>query len=757
MSDPVAPLFPPALPATRDNGSPQTEEELEAIYAIVRAINARSQPQEIVDVLAEQLKPFIRFDSIFLSLLRSDTLEAIAFSSSDHGFPALSRVEDPGHPLWAIIEDGGLWNESDYVALPTRPTTVRAFINVPLRVSERTVGIFHLDAFDVREWNKSELRLARLVGELIGGAVEGAELLRRRDERERAHAENLAVLRAVQEATSEGICLVSGEGELVSYNRRFAELWRLDKETEALHRESGTVMGYVLEQLADPDEFLLQISALFEQPDASAQDEVTLRDGRVFERYSAPAIAPAFEGDPARHIGRVWTFSDITDRKKTEHQLAHQAFYDAVTGLPNRVLFGERLSRALKSLSRSRRHIAVLFLDLDRFKVINDSLGHDIGDRLLVEVGARLVDSLRPSDIAARFGGDEFVVLLEDISSPDDAIMVAERIALALNAPFPLAGRSVSVTASVGIVIGSDASESPEDILRKADVAMYRAKNAGKARHQLFSDSLSRAAMDELQLELDLAAAVKKGELEVWYQPLVDLTTGRIGAFEALVRWRHPVRGMVSPLDFIGIAEESGLIVSIGEWVLRVACSQAKTWSDESGEAVIMHVNLSARQFELANMVAQIARILRETSLPSSQLMVEITESALMTDAHGATRQLEALKRTGVGISIDDFGTGYSSLAYLEIFPLDLLKIDRAFVARMEKSQTLVRAVTSLGHALGLQIAAEGIETKSQLDTIRELGVHWGQGFFFSRPVPACDAEALLYKGLEKIVLSRVS
>ena len=753
MSDLVAPPCPHDFHPAPENTAPQTEEELEAIYAVVRAINARSEPQEIVDVLAKQLKPFIRFDSVFVSLLRDDVLEAIAFSRADHGFPVLSRLAEPNHPLWALFEQRGLWSESDYVPLPSRPTAVRAFINVPLRVGEHTVGIFHLDAFEARDWNQSELRLARLVGELIGGAVEGSELLRRRDERERAHAENLAVLRAVQEATSEGICLVSGEGELLSYNRRFAQLWRLDDEAEASHRERGTVMGHVLEQLADPDEFLLQISALFEQPNAQAQDEVTLRDGRVFERYSAPAIAPDFEGVPARYVGRVWTFSDITDRKKTEHQLAHQAFYDAVTGLPNRVLFGERLSRALKNLARTRRHIAVLFLDLDRFKVINDSLGHDIGDQLLVEVGARLHNSLRPSDIAARFGGDEFVVLLEDISSPDDAIMVADRIALALGAPFSLVGRMVSVTASVGIVIGSDALESPDDILRKADVAMYRAKNAGKARHQLFSESLSHAAMDELQLELDLSASVKKGELEVWYQPLVDLTTGRVGAFEALVRWRHPTRGLVSPAEFIPIAEESGLIVPIGEWVLRVACSQAKQWSDESGEPLIMHVNLSARQFELANMVTQVARVLRETSLPPSQLMVEITESALMTDAHGATRQLEALKRTGIGISIDDFGTGYSSLAYLEMFPLDLLKIDRAFVARMEKSQTLVRAVTSLGQALGLEIVAEGVETRSQLETVRELGVRWAQGFLFSRPVPADEAELLLHNGVEQMLV----
>ncbi len=749
MFDSAPPHIAPRL-ESRAPTHPASDAELEAIYTIVRALNAHSSQQEIVDVLARELRPFIHFDSLFISLLRDDTLAAFAFSRSDHGFDGLTRQERPNELLWEVIEQRTLWSESNWDQEKTR---VRSFINVPLCVGTRVVGILHLDYFLPRQWTSAELSLARLVGELIGGAVESAELLRQRDERERAHAESVALLRAIQEATSEGICLVSERGELLSYNRRFADLWQLDDKTEAFHRENGTVMSHVLEQLAEPDEFLLKITALWEQPNASAQDEVTLRDGRVFERYSAPAIAPGTDASSARQIGRVWTFSDITDRKRTEHQLAHQAFYDAVTGLPNRVLFGERLDGALKALTRSRRHIAVLFLDLDRFKVINDSLGHETGDRLLVQVAARLRDSLRPGDIAARFGGDEFVVLLEDISVTEDAIHVAERIAAALNSPFMLVGHIVSVTASVGIVICSDANESPDDILRKADVAMYRAKSEGKARHQLYSDSLSRAAMDELQLELDLALALKKGEIEVFYQPLIDLKHNRVGAFEALVRWRHSSRGLIPPGDFIPTAEELGLIVPIGEWVLREACRQAKQWSEQSGFPILMHVNLSARQFELANMVSQISRVLRETALPASQLLVEITESALMHDAKNAIRQLEELKRLGVGISVDDFGTGYSSLAYLEMFPLDMVKIDRTFVARMDRSETLVRAVTSLGQALGLEIAAEGIETRAQLDSIRKLGVQWAQGFLFSRPVPASQAQNWVRKSVDRMLL----
>ncbi|RYX86713.1 EAL domain-containing protein [bacterium] len=727
-----------------------SKAELEAIYAIVRAINAHSSQQEVIDVLAKELRPFIHFDSLFISLLRDNALEVSASSRPDHGFNTVAREERPDERLWEVIDQRVLWSEDLWGHDKTR---VQAFINVPLCVGTRAVGVLHLDYFSPRQWTEAELSLARLIGELIGGAVESTELLRQRDERERAHAESVALLRAIQEATSEGICLVSEKGELLSYNRRFADLWQLDDKTENFHRENGTVMSYVLEQLADPDEFLLKIAALWEQPSALAQDEITLRDGRVFERYSAPAIAPATDGSLSRQIGRVWTFSDITDRKRTEYQLAHQAFYDVVTGLPNRVLFGERLNGALKNLVRSRRSISVLFLDLDRFKVINDSLGHETGDRLLVQVATRLRDSLRPGDIAARFGGDEFVVLLEDITAIEDAVHVAERIAAALNSPFLLAGHTVSVTASIGIVICSDPHELPDDILRKADVAMYRAKNEGKARHQIFSDSLSKAAMEELQLELDLTVALKRGEIEVYYQPLVDLTNNRVEAFEALMRWHHPTRGSVQPEDFVPVAEELGLIVPIGEWVLREACQQAKHWSEQAGIPIQMHVNLSVRQFELTNMPAQLSRILREIDISPAQLLVEITESALMHDAKSTTRQLEELKQLGIGISVDDFGTGYSSLAYLEMFPLDLLKIDRAFVARMERSETLVRAVTSLGQALGMEIAAEGIESRAQLDSIRSLGVRWAQGFLFSEPLPAKEAGNWLQKSVDRMLL----
>jgi len=719
------------------------ELELSAIFGVVSSLNAHLSPQEIVDVLASELSPLVRFDSLFVSLVRGERLEMIAGigQDSDSSFSV-----GEGHPTWALLENGGIWSDDDCSAR-FGEWGIRAFINVPLRAHGRNVGVLHFDATSPRAWTRSEIRLCRVVGELVGAVIEGTELLRERDAQNAAHAEASALLRAIQEASAEGICLVSAEGELLSTNQRFTALWKIDAAHEADLRESGALMSHVLEQLADPDEFLATVSDLWEHPEALARHEVSLRDGRVFERYSAPAIAPATPSSPSHYFGRIWTFSDITERKRTEQKLAQQAYYDSITGLPNRVLFCQRLARALQGLARAPRRLAVLFLDLDRFKIINDSLGHDAGDQLLIQVAERLRESLRPGDTAARFGGDEFVVLLEDIGTPEASVAIADRIALALAPPFHLGEHSnVSVTASVGIVVASDPCETPEEVLRKADVAMYRAKNGGKARYQLFSEALSVVAMERLQLELELSSAIKQREIEVFYQPILDLRSDRISAFEALIRWNRAGKGLVSPAEFIPIAEESDLIVSLGEYVLRVACEQARAWGEEFGFPMGMHVNLSARQFEKGDLVAQVARILHESGLPASQLMVEITESALMSDPKSAALQLERLKATGVCVAVDDFGTGYSSLAYLECFPIDSLKIDRSFVARLESSQTLVRAITSLGHAMGLQIVAEGIENAAQLEAIRGFGCRYGQGFLFSRPVPASEARALLLK-----------
>ncbi|MCA1831670.1 MAG: EAL domain-containing protein [Actinobacteria bacterium] len=438
----------------------------------------------------------------------------------------------------------------------------------------------------------------------------------------------------------------------------------------------------------------------------------------------------------------------LEELTRVKEQLKHQAFHDSLTGLANRELFTNRVEHAAARGSRSTTPIAVLFLDLDDFKTINDSLGHACGDELLGAFASRLQTCLRPGDTAARLGGDEFAILLEGISGTRDAVTVAERVRADLEVPFTLQGKEVSVGTSIGIALSTPGRGTASDLLRNADVAMYAAKNLGKNRYEIFQPSMHAAALERLELKEDLQRAIERHELILHYQPIVELATGHITGVEALVRWKHPRRGLVSPADFIPLAEETGLIHPIGRWVLSEACRQTRLWQARFPrvQPLAVNVNVSAKQLQAETLTDDVRAALQQSGLAPRSLTVEITESVLL-DRDVAMRRLAELRKIGVRVAIDDFGTGYSSLSYLNRFPIDILKVDQSFVRHVGNSpgeEILATAVIDLTHTLGLEAVAEGIEERAQGDRLQELGCRYGQGFWYSRPLAAGDIDELL-------------
>ena len=457
----------------------------------------------------------------------------------------------------------------------------------------------------------------------------------------------------------------------------------------------------------------------------------------------------AFRDPEGRVAGSAAVGTDVTDRRRAADKLLHGAFHDSLTGLPNRALFLDRLEHRLAlEKRRPKTSFSVLVLDIDRFKVINDSLGHVHGDQLLIEVGRRLEAALRPADTVARLSGDEFTILLEDVPTAADARKVAERLHEELRTPFLLGTQEVFSGASIGIAHGSATYARPEDILRDADTALYRAKAQGRGGCVEFDASMHDRAVELLHLETALRRALERRELRLHYQPVVSLTTGQIVGAEALVRWNHPERGLVPPMDFIPLAEETGLIVDIGAWVVKEACRQMKEWQDRLGQPNLeIGVNLSSREFQAPGLIARVAAVLQETRLSPRCLRLEVTESLLMDKHPTVAQTMTELRAMGVRIDLDDFGTGYSSLSYLHQFPIDTLKIDRSFVQRIGSTDEvleIVNTILALVSSLDMEVVAEGVETEQQLELLRKMHCSYAQGYHLSRPVESSQFEALL-------------
>jgi diguanylate cyclase (GGDEF)-like protein/PAS domain S-box-containing protein len=531
-----------------------------------------------------------------------------------------------------------------------------------------------------------------------------------------------------------GMALVSLDGRVLRVNRALVGiLGRSEPEllratvTELSHAEDrGTARASIARLLAG------------EAPSDRHEQRFLHADGHTVWLSVSTSLVRDVDDRPLYFVTQM---EDVTERKASGEALAHQAIHDPLTGLPNRMRFVQRLGRVLARAAASHQRVAVLFLDLDRFKVVNDSLGHTAGDRLLVAVADRLSATMGPTDVVARFGGDEFVVLLQNVTSEETAELVAEQLAAVVAKPVALVEGEVFVTASIGIAL-SEGHDTPETLLRNADAAMYRAKELGRDRAELFDAPTHHRAVDSLRTGNALHRALERGELRVHYQPVLDLRTLELTGFEALIRWQHPERGLVAPAEFVPLAEETGLIVPIGMWALEESCRQTVRWhrAARDGARIAINVNLSPRQLAEPSLPNEVARVLSETGLHPDSLWLEITESTLMRDTESALSALGALRALGVHLSVDDFGSGYSSLAYLERLPVEALKVDRSFVAGVGQradSTAITTAIVHLARALRLLTVAEGIEQAGQLDALQALGCDHGQGFLFAPPRPA--------------------
>ncbi|HET9728352.1 MAG TPA: EAL domain-containing protein [Acidimicrobiia bacterium] len=579
---------------------------------------------------------------------------------------------------------------------------------------------------------------------LLGTKTEESERnLCERDRAERETRNSLSLLSATLDATADGILVVDREGVITTFNTRFAEMWRLARDVLDAGDDAAAIR-VSLDQLRDPDAFVAKINELYAHPEAISDDTLLFKDGRVFERHSRP------QSVGGEIVGRVWSFRDVTERQLLLDDLEHQAFHDHLTGLANRSLLKDRLDHALARSRRSGAVVSVLFCDLDRFKLINDTLGHDAGDALLIEVVDRFRSVIRDSDTAARMGGDEFAIVLDE-TTPHGAERLAERLLEVLRDPFTINGREVFMRASIGIADNEHDALDPDELLIRADIAMYAAKSRGRDRYERFAPLMQTELTLRHELHGDMRHAVSRQELRIHYQPLIDLATHRVEAVEALLRWQHPTRGIVSPLDFIPIAEETGLIIEIGRYVLQESCRQAMEWRSNLSEArhLRISVNVSAIQLASEGFVADVERALAMSGLPATSLILELTESTLVMNSAHIVNSLASLKTLGVEIAIDDFGTGYSSLAYLQSFPVDYLKIDRSFVMQItgnhnDENDVMVQSIINIGKNLNLGVVAEGIEERQQLEMLRAAGCHSGQGYLFAYPLPAEDVPAAI-------------
>jgi diguanylate cyclase (GGDEF)-like protein/PAS domain S-box-containing protein len=560
---------------------------------------------------------------------------------------------------------------------------------------------------------------------------------------ERALRETDQFAAEILDNAGEGIVVYDRDFRYRLWNRFMEDLTGIPAE-DIIGKDAFTLFPHLREQGVDE-----LVRRAMEGQTNAAHDIEYRRPGSGRSGWVSAVYRPHYDAS-GNIVGAIGLIRDITERKTAEEQMQYQAYHDALTGLANRRLFSEHLTLALALAQRRRRLVGVLFLDLDHFKVVNDSLGHTVGDELLKQIGARLRSAVREGDTVARVGGDEFTIVLQDLQRKDDAAIVAEKVLRKVAEPADIAGQRLYVTTSIGITTFPEDGDNAETLLKNADSAMYRAKAEGRNTYHMSTQELSRSMQERLTIESGLHLAMEREEFDVYYQPQIDLQTMKIAGMEALLRWRHPTRGLVTPADFISVAEERGYIVVIGDWVLRTACQHAVSLIDRGHEGVRVAVNLSARQFREQTLASRVETIIARTKLDPRLLELEITESVAVENVELTLAVLTQLRSIGIAIAIDDFGTGHSALSYLKRFPIDTLKIDRSFVQDLPApaDAAIVRSIIQLAQGLKLRVVAEGVERREQLDFLADNGCTEVQGFYFGSPIRSADVDQLFTRSV---------
>lgn len=729
----------------------RAEIEAKVIFEIIHGVSTTSNLEELLKLAQRSIGQAIYAENFYVALYDAETdLLQVPFCIDKHDPIAPFQILGRGltaytlhRGLPTLLTEEAVDRLCESGEVESIGTSAAIWLGIPLRTPAGIIGVLVVQHYeDPSAYTERDIELLSSVAGQIALAIQrkwSEDTLRASEANFR---ESEAKLRTLIASMNEGLTQVGNDEVIEFANARLCEMTGYRREE---------MVGRTTFDLFFDDEGRRIIERENEQrkKGVSGQYEARIR------KKSGEMMWVLISGSPMMNeagevTGTLGMFMDISERKRAEEQLLHDAFHDGLTGLANRALFMDHLRMTIERCkSRHSNHYAVLFLDYDRFKVVNDSLGHAEGDELLKQIARRLELWTRTGDLVARLGGDEFVILLTEMLEPDDAMQIAERIQEDLKNPFDLNGRELFISASIGIALSIDGVRTAEEMLRDADIAMYRAKSTGRARHQLFTEAMRIQATTRLQLETELRHALEHNEFEIHYQPILNLETQAIKGFEALVRWQHPERGFISPEEFIPAAEESGLILPLGRWILHESCRQLRLWQSSMphAESLVISVNLSAKQFLQSDLAEQVVEALETSGLPSRCLKLEITESYLIENSDKAVTVMNRLREIGVELSLDDFGTGYSSLSYLHRLPVNSLKIDRSFVSQMAESEEhseIVRTIVRLAQNLKMDVIAEGIETAEQLDQLNELNCGFGQGYLFARPMDAETAEAFI-------------